>query len=56
MLSVKRFKAVSWPECETVAQRLAWIKRMAYSWGHPVDRFNCWLFDTIFERAQSLVV
>ena len=28
-LSVKRFKAVFWPECETVGQRLAWIKRMA---------------------------
>ena len=27
-LSVKRFKAVFCPECETVAQRLAWIKRM----------------------------
>ena len=28
-LSLKRFKAVFWPECETVGQRLAWIKRMA---------------------------
>ena len=28
-LSGKRFKAVFWPECETVGQRLAWIKRMA---------------------------
>lgn len=27
-LSVKRFKAVFWPECETIEQRLAWIKRM----------------------------
>ena len=27
-LSGKRFKAVFWPECETVAQRLAWMKRM----------------------------
>lgn len=27
-LSVKRFKAVFWPECETMEQRLAWIKRM----------------------------
>ena len=27
-LSGKRFKAVVWPECETVGQRLAWIKRM----------------------------
>ena len=27
-LSVKRFKAVFWPECETVAQRLAWMKRI----------------------------
>ncbi|XP_068714574.1 uncharacterized protein [Montipora foliosa] len=27
-LSGKRFKAVFWPECETPAQRLAWIKRM----------------------------
>ena len=27
-LSGKRFKAVFWPECETVAQRLAWLKRM----------------------------
>ena len=28
-LSVKRFKAVFWPECETVEQKLAWLKRMA---------------------------
>ena len=28
-LSGKRFKAVFWPECETVGQRVAWIKRMA---------------------------
>jgi len=27
-LSVKRFKAVFWPECETMDQRLAWLKRM----------------------------
>ena len=27
-LSVKRFKAVFWPECETMEQRLAWLKRM----------------------------
>ncbi|CAH3188551.1 unnamed protein product [Porites lobata] len=27
-LSGKRFKAVFWPEWETVAQRLAWMKRM----------------------------
>lgn len=27
-LSVKRFKAVFCPECETMEQRLAWIKRM----------------------------
>ena len=27
-LSGKRFKAVFWPECETVAQRLTWLKRM----------------------------
>ena len=27
-LSGKRFKAVFWPECETVAQRLSWMKRM----------------------------
>ena len=27
-LSMKRFKAVFWPECETIEQRLAWIKRM----------------------------
>ena len=27
-LSGKRFKAVFWPECETMAQRLAWLKRM----------------------------
>lgn len=27
-LSLKRFKAVFWPECETIEQRLAWIKRM----------------------------
>ena len=27
-LSGKRFKAVFWPECETIAQRLAWLKRM----------------------------
>lgn len=27
-LSVKRFKAVFWPECETVEQRLAWYERM----------------------------
>lgn len=27
-LSVKRFKAVFWPECETIEQRLVWIKRM----------------------------
>ena len=27
-LSGKRFKAVFWPECETVAQKLAWLKRM----------------------------
>lgn len=27
-LSVKRFKAVFWPECETIEQRLARIKRM----------------------------
>lgn len=30
-LSVKRFKAVFWPECETIEQRLAWIKRMGLS-------------------------
>ena len=27
-LSGKRFKAVFWPDCETMAQRLAWLKRM----------------------------
>lgn len=27
-LSVKRFKAVFWTECETMEQRLAWLKRM----------------------------
>ena len=27
-LSGKRFKAVFWAECETIAQRLAWMKRM----------------------------
>ena len=27
-LSGKRFKAVFWPECETMEQRLAWLKRM----------------------------
>ena len=27
-LAGKRFKAVFWPECETVAQRLTWLKRM----------------------------
>lgn len=27
-LSMKRFKAVFWPEWETIEQRLAWIKRM----------------------------
>ncbi|XP_067022070.1 uncharacterized protein [Acropora muricata] len=27
-LSMRRFKAIFFPECETMAQRLAWIKRM----------------------------
>ena len=27
-LSVKRFKAIFYPECETIEQKLAWIKRM----------------------------
>ncbi|KAL9986959.1 hypothetical protein ACROYT_G001178 [Oculina patagonica] len=27
-LSVKHFKSIFWPECETIEQRLAWIKRM----------------------------